>query len=176
MWSAKWWTFQCFIAKWRSFTYSRKSKGLKTDILKVDHRSHLKYLMQNYWFIQIASSQLNMIQTICLIIHIFHNDIIYSTECYDPQYQKVSEGQQKYHMQSYHHQELSLLLPTDLLEHMKVNSAAKTQTEGCICCFCQEICRSYYKLFFQWFYHCWIIKRLVYNLSITTLILFCALV
>ena len=40
----------------------------------------------------IAYGQLNMIQTICLLIHIFPNDIIYSTEFYDLQYQKPSEG------------------------------------------------------------------------------------
>ena len=42
-----------------------------------------------------------MIQTIFLLIHVYHNDTICSTECYNPQYQKPSEGQQKYHMQ-YH--------------------------------------------------------------------------
>ena len=105
-------------------------------------------------------SQLNMVQNLCFLIHIFHNDIIYSTECYDPQYQKPSEGEQKYHKQSYH-QELSLFLLSDLLEQMKLNSAAKSQTEGNIyCCFYQEICR------------CWMIKRLAYSLSITTLLLF----
>ena len=42
-----------------------------------------------------------MIQIICLLIQVFHNDIICSTECYDPQYQKPSEGQQKYNMHYY---------------------------------------------------------------------------
>ena len=55
-----------------------------------------------------------MIQTICLLIHVFHSDTICSTEYYDPQCQKSSEGQQKYHMQSYHHRELSLLPQLDL--------------------------------------------------------------
>ena len=71
-----------------------------------------------------------MIQTICLLIHAFHNDTIYSTEYDDPRYQKPSEGQQIYHMESYHHQELSLLPQSDLLGHMKSNSVAKSQTEG----------------------------------------------
>ena len=56
---------------------------------------------------------------------LFHNDIICSTECYDPQYLKPSEGQRKCHMQSYHHQELSLLPQSDLAEHMKLNNAAE---------------------------------------------------
>ena len=60
-------------------------------------------------------------------MHIFRNDIISSTECYDPQYQKPSEGQQKYHMQNYHHQELSLLPHSYLIEHM-LNNAAESQT------------------------------------------------
>ena len=64
-----------------------------------------------------------------MLIHVFHNDIIYSTD-YDPQYQKPSEGQEKYHMQSYHHQELSLLSQLDLIEHMKLNNAAENQFEG----------------------------------------------
>ena len=64
-----------------------------------------------------------------MLIHVFNNDIIYPTECYDPQYQKPSEGQQEYHMQSYHHQELSLLPQPDLIEHMKLNNAAESQTE-----------------------------------------------
>ena len=33
-----------------------------------------------------------------------HNDIIYSTECYDPQYQKPSAGQQKYHIKNFHYE------------------------------------------------------------------------
>ena len=70
-----------------------------------------------------------MIRTIDLLIHIFRNDIICSTQCNDPQYQKLSEGQQKYHMQSYHHQELSLLPQSDLIEHMMLNNAAESQTE-----------------------------------------------
>ena len=41
-----------------------------------------------------------------------------------------SEGQQKYHMQSYHHEELSLLPQSDLTEQMKLNNAAESQTEG----------------------------------------------
>ena len=44
--------------------------------------------------------------------------------------QKPSEGQQKYHMQSYHHEELLLLPQSDLTEHMKLNNATKSQTEG----------------------------------------------
>ena len=51
--------------------------------------------------------------------------IIYSTKCYDPQYQKPSESHQKYHMKSYYHQELSLLSQSDLIESMKLNIAAK---------------------------------------------------
>ena len=81
---------------------------------------------------QIAYDLLNMIQTICLLIHIFHNDTFYSTECYAPHYQKSSKGKQKYHMQSYHyhHQELLLLPQPDLLEHMKLSNVVKSQTEG----------------------------------------------
>ena len=85
--------------------------------------------------IQIGYSLLNMIQIICLLIHIFHNDTICSTECYDPQYQKPYEGQQKYHKQSYHHLELSLLPQSDLTEHTKLNNTAESQTVGYICCF-----------------------------------------
>ena len=70
-----------------------------------------------------------MIQTICLLIHVFLNDIICSTECYDPQYQKPPEGQQNYHMQSYYHQELSFLPQSDLTERMKLNNAAESQAE-----------------------------------------------
>ena len=85
-----------------------------------------------------------MIQTICLFIHIFHSDTICSAECYDPQYQKPFEVQQKYHMQRYHHQELSLLPQSDLTENTKLNNAAESQTEGNIkCCFYQEIYRFY---------------------------------
>ena len=90
-----------------------------------------------------------MIQTICLLIHEFHNDTICSTEFYDPQYQKPSEGQQKYPMQSYHHLELSLLPQTDLTEHAKLNNAAESQTKGNTCCFYKEIYRFYYTLFFE---------------------------
>ena len=54
---------------------------------------------------------------------------ICSTECHDPQYQKPYEGQQKYHIQSYHCQELSLLPQSDLTEHMKFNNDAESQTE-----------------------------------------------
>ena len=43
---------------------------------------------------------------------------------------KASEGQQKKLKQSYHHQKLSLLPQSDLLEHMKLNNAAESQTEG----------------------------------------------
>ena len=42
---------------------------------------------------------------------------------------KASEGQQKYHKQSYQHQELSSLPQSDLTEHMKLNNAAESQTE-----------------------------------------------
>ena len=86
-------------------------------------------MIQSHWLIQIAYSSLNMIQAISLLIHIFCNDIICSTECYDPQYQKPPAGQQKYHMQSYHHQELLLLSQSCLTEHMKLNNAAESQTE-----------------------------------------------
>ena len=111
---------------------------------------------------QIGYSFLNMIQTICLLIHVFHNNTLCSTKCYDPQYQKSSEGQQKYHMKSYHHQELSLLphldliehtklitlLPhLDLIEHTKLINAVKSHTEGNIYCFYQEIYTFDYILF-----------------------------
>ena len=33
-------------------------------------------------------------------------------------------------MQSYYHEELSLLPQSDLTEHMKLNNAAECQTEG----------------------------------------------
>ena len=62
-------------------------------------------------------------------IHLFQSNIIYSKERYDSQYQKLSEGQQINHIQSYHHQELSLFSQSDLLEHIKFNYAAKSQTE-----------------------------------------------
>ena len=71
-----------------------------------------------------------MIQIVCLLIHVFHSDTIFSTEWHDPQRQKPSEGQQKYYMQSYHYQELSLLLQSDLTEHTKFNNATESQTEG----------------------------------------------
>ena len=67
-----------------------------------------------------------MIQTICLLIHVFHSDTIYSTECYDPQYQDPPEGYQKYHMQSYHHQEFLLLPQPELIEHTKLNNATES--------------------------------------------------
>ena len=88
-----------------------------------------------------------MIQTICLLIHVFHNNTLCSIECYDPQYQRSSEGQQKYHIKSYHHQELSLLPHLDLIEHTKLINAVKSHTEGNIYCFYQEIYRFYYILF-----------------------------
>ena len=40
---------------------------------------------------------LNMIHTICLLIHVFHNDAIYSTEYYDPQYQSLWRSTKKVH-------------------------------------------------------------------------------
>ena len=39
--------------------------------------------MQSYWLIQVA----------LFVNHVFHSDTISATECYDPQYQKPSEGQ-----------------------------------------------------------------------------------
>ena len=39
--------------------------------------------MHNHWLIQIAYGQLDMIQSICLLIHIFYNDIVCSAECYE---------------------------------------------------------------------------------------------
>ena len=53
---------------------------------------------EDHWC-KVGKAVVNMIQNICLLIHVFHNDRIYSTECYDPQHKKPSEGQQKYHMQ-----------------------------------------------------------------------------
>ena len=85
-----------------------------------------------------------MIQTICLLIHVFHSDIIWSTECYDPQFQKPPKGQQKYHMQSYYHQELSLLPQSDLKEHMKLNNA-ESQTK----CFIKKFIDSIIHYFFN---------------------------
>ena len=107
--SAEWWTLECFIATCRSLIYSRKTKGPETDPCGTPHVI-LQVLMQSHWLIQIAYGLLNMIQTISLLIYIFHSDTMCSTECYDLQYQKPSKGQQKYHMQSYHHQE-RLLFP-----------------------------------------------------------------
>ena len=40
---------------------------------------------------------------------------------------KASKGQQKYHMQSYQHQELASLPQSDLTERMKLNNAAESQ-------------------------------------------------
>ena len=53
----------------------------------------------------------------------------FTTDCYDPKYQKPYEDQQKYHFQSYHLQELSSLLPSNLLEYMKLNNPEKSKTE-----------------------------------------------
>ena len=110
--------------------YIRKIKGPKTDpcgtpyvILEVLDSKPLADTNC------LRFAMIHMIQTICLLIHVFRNDIICSTESYDPQYQKPSEGQQKYHMQSYHYQELSLLPQSDLIEHMILNNAAENQTE-----------------------------------------------
>ena len=68
-----------------------------------------------------------MIQTISLLILIFHDDILYWTECYDPQYQKPSEGQQKQRMQNYNHLKLSLMPKFDMPEHMKLNNTVQKQ-------------------------------------------------
>ena len=46
---------------------------------------------------------------------------------------KASEGQQKYHKQSYQHQELSSLPQSDLTEHMKLNNAAESQLKRILC-------------------------------------------
>ena len=108
--------------------YIRKSKGPKTDPCGTPYVI-LEVLDSKPLTVQIAYGLLNMIQNICLLIHVFRNDIISSTECYDPQYQKPSEGQQKYPMQSYHHQELSLLPQLDLIEHMMLNNGAESQAE-----------------------------------------------
>ena len=104
--------------------YIRKSKGPKTDPCGTPHVI-LEVLDSKplidancLWFAKYDSNHL-------FAIHVFWNDIICSTECYD----RRSEGQQKYHMQSYHHQELSLLPQSDLIEHMKLNNAAESQTE-----------------------------------------------
>ena len=105
--------------------YIRKSKGPKTDPCGTPHV--ILEGLDSKPLTQIVYDLLNMIQTIYLLIHVFRNDIICSTECYDPQYQKPSEGQQKYHMQSYHPQELSLLPQSDLTEHMKLNNAGESQ-------------------------------------------------
>ena len=86
--------------------------------------------MQNRWLTQIAYGLLNMIKTICFLIHVYHSDIICSTRCYDPQYQKPSEGQQEYHVQSYYLEELSLWPQSDLTEHAKLNDTAETKPEG----------------------------------------------
>ena len=127
--SAKSWSLQCFIATCRSLVYSRKSKGPKTDPCNTPHVI-LKVLdakpLTDTNCLQFAK----IIQTICLLIHAFHSDTICSIECYDPQYQKPSVGQQKYHKQSYHHQGLSLLLQSDLTEHTKLNNATESRTEG----------------------------------------------
>ena len=72
---------------------NRKSKGPKTDPCGIPQVTleilDAKPMINTNC---IAYGQLNMIQTICLLIHIFLNDIIYSTEFYDLQYQKPSEG------------------------------------------------------------------------------------
>ena len=92
-----------------------------------------------------------MIQNICLLIHAFRNGIICSTECYDSQYQKPSKGRQKYHMQSYHHQELSLLPQSDLTEHMKLNNVAESQTEIYNVAFIKKFIDSVIHYFFNYF-------------------------
>ena len=79
--------------------------------------------MQSHWLIQTAYVLQNMIRTICFLLQVFHSTTIFLTECYDSQYQKPSEGQQKYPM-------LLLLPQSDLTEHKKLNNAAESQTEG----------------------------------------------
>ena len=59
----------------------------------------------------------------------YSSNTICSTEYSDLQFQKPDKGQQKYHTQSYHHQELSLLTQSDLTEHTKLNNVAESQSE-----------------------------------------------
>ena len=79
--SAKWWTLQGFIATFRLLIYSWKRKGLKTDPCSTPHL-----------IIKVFDAK-QLIDTNCLQFHVFHSDTICSTECYNPQYQKPSEGQ-----------------------------------------------------------------------------------
>ena len=44
--------------------------------------------------------------------------------------QNYHQSYQSYLMQSYHHQELSLLSQSVLLEHPKLSNAAESQTKG----------------------------------------------
>ena len=78
--------------------------------------------------IEIVFVLLNLIQSICLLIHVFHNDTTYSTECHDPQYEISSEGSYKYYMQGYCRQELSLM--SQSVQNMKLNNSGERQTEG----------------------------------------------
>ena len=75
--------------------YIRKSNSPKTDpsgtphvILEVLDAKPLIDTNCLHCFID-TNCLLNMIQIIYLLIHVFHNDIICLTECYDPQYQKL---------------------------------------------------------------------------------------
>ena len=77
--SAEWWTLQCFIATLRPLMYSRKSKGLTTDPCGTPHVIlevlDAKPFIDTNW-LRFAKYDSN-----------------------HPQYQKPSEGQQKYHLQ-----------------------------------------------------------------------------
>ena len=110
------------MATWISFVYNRNSNtdpcGTPQVILEILNTKPL--IDANC----LRSAKYNWIT--CLLIHVFHNDTIYATEFHDPQCQKPSDGLPNYHIQSYHHQELSLLPQSDLLEHMRVNNATES--------------------------------------------------
>ena len=62
---------QCFIGPCRLLIRGRKSKGPKTDSCGTPHA--MLEVLDTKALLQIAYGLLNMIQTICLSIHIFHS-------------------------------------------------------------------------------------------------------
>ena len=174
--SAKWWTWQSFMARLRSFMYIKKSNGSGTDpsgSLKVRvGKSELKLLIETDCFL----CQLHMIQTIYLIFLLFHNDLFFII-CCDQQYQRPFEDQQIYRQQRYLHQELSLLTQLDWKVHRKLNATVESQTVvNTLTCISPENHKSCYTPYFPRFYHELTVVILVYSFRILILILFYQLV
>ena len=118
---------QCFIGPCRLLIHGRKSKCPKTDSCGTSHA--MLEVLDTKTLIQIAYGLLNMIHTICLSIHIFHSSQLAQQNAMIPSIKAFSRPT-KYHMQSYHYQELSLLPQPHLTEHAKLNNAPESQTEG----------------------------------------------